>query len=133
MLTSILRRLQLSSAKHRSLHGHARISKRLARLVPFYEYGPERFFAADGAPFEVAERRRSGFARLAHTLSTRAPRTLAATEAAGAISDLQFTGRYRVPFQFRRLVAEQLRVGSFLDASAGVRVRDLDGNVPPSI
>jgi glutamate-1-semialdehyde 2,1-aminomutase len=129
MLTSVIRRVQLSRAKHRSLHGHARLSKRLARLVPFYEYGPDRFFAADGAPFEVAEQRRAGFARLAHTLATRAPRTLAATaDAAGGISDLQFTGRYRVPFQFRRLVGEQLRVGSFLESSDGVRVRDLDGN-----
>jgi glutamate-1-semialdehyde 2,1-aminomutase len=130
MLTSVIQRLQLSRAKHRSLHGHARISKRLARLVPFYEYGPDRFFAADGAPFEVAERRRAGFARLAHTLATRAPKTLAATAAAAeGISDLQFTGRYRVPFQFRRLVSEQLQVGSFLESSDGVRVRDLDGNV----
>ena len=130
MLTSVVHRLQLSRAKHRSLHGHARLSKRLARLVPFYEFGPERFFAADGAPFEVAERRRAGFARLAHTLATRSPVTLAATAAASeGISDLQFTGRYRVPFQFRRLVSEQLEVGSFLESSDGVRVRDLDGNV----
>ena len=130
MLTSVIQRLQLSRAKHPSLHGHARLSKRLARLVPFYEYGPDRFFAADGAPFEVAERRRAGFARLAHTLATRAPRTLAATAAAAdGISDLQFTGRYRVPFQFRRLVSEQLKVGSFVESSDGVRVRDLDGNV----
>lgn len=130
MLTSVFQRLQLSRAKHRSIHGHARLSKRLARLVPFYEYGPDRFFAADGAPFEVAERRQAGFARLAHTLATRAPLTLAATAtAAETISDLQFTGRYRVPFQFRRLVGEQLKVGSFLESSDGVRVRDLDGNV----
>ena len=92
MLTSVIHRIQLSRAKHRSLHGHARMSKRLARLVPFYDYGPDRFFAADGAPFEVAERRRAGFARLAHELATRAPRTLAATAAAAeSISDLQFT------------------------------------------
>ena len=49
MLTSLIQRLQLSRAKHPSLHGHARLSKRFARLVPYYEYGPERFFASDGA------------------------------------------------------------------------------------
>ena len=130
MLTSPLQRIQLSRAKHRSLHGHARISKRLARLVPFYEYDADRFFAADGAPFAIAERRRASFTRLGHELATRAPRTLAATAAAAeSISDLQFTSRYRVPFQFRRLVREQLPVGGFVASTDGVRVRDLDGNV----
>ena len=32
-------RLQLSRAKHRSLTGHARMARRFASLVPFYEYG----------------------------------------------------------------------------------------------
>ena len=32
------RRLELSKAKHRSLTGHARMSRRLASLIPFYEY-----------------------------------------------------------------------------------------------
>jgi glutamate-1-semialdehyde 2,1-aminomutase len=129
MLTSLIQRLQLSRAKHPSLHGHARLSKRFARLVPYYEYGPERFFASDGAPFEVAERRRAGFARLGHTLSTRAPRTLEATESTAAnVSDLQFTNAYRVPFQYRRLVREQIKLGAFLESSDGVVVRDLDGN-----
>ena len=43
-------RLQLSRAKHRSLAGHARWSRRFAALVPFYEYGESEFFAADSAP-----------------------------------------------------------------------------------
>ena len=32
-------RIALSRAKHRSLSGHARLSQRLAKLLPFYEYG----------------------------------------------------------------------------------------------
>jgi glutamate-1-semialdehyde 2,1-aminomutase len=47
-------RLQLSKAKHRSLHGHARLSQRFAKLVPFYEHGEERFFSSDDAPADVA-------------------------------------------------------------------------------
>ena len=43
-------RLELASAKHRSLAGHARIARRIASLIPFYEYGEERFFCSDDAP-----------------------------------------------------------------------------------
>ena len=50
-------RLQLSRAKHRSLAGHARMARRFAGLVPYYEYGEERIFRADGAPQD--DRRRA--------------------------------------------------------------------------
>ena len=53
-------RLQLSRAKHPSLAGHSKMSRRIARLIPFYDYGEDRFFASDGAPTEVAARRRAG-------------------------------------------------------------------------
>jgi glutamate-1-semialdehyde 2,1-aminomutase len=49
-------------------------------------------------------------------------------EARDGISDLQFTASYRVPFQFRRIVRQHLRIGSFLQSSDGVTVTDLDGN-----
>src|SRR5438552_13808433 len=58
-------RLQLSRAKHRSLAGHSRWSRRFAALVPFYEYADSEFFAADAAPAQVAAQRRAGFMRLA--------------------------------------------------------------------
>jgi glutamate-1-semialdehyde 2,1-aminomutase len=61
-------RLRLSRAKHASLQGHARLSKALARLVPFYEFDDHRFFDSDGAPAEVAARRREGFSRVARRL-----------------------------------------------------------------
>ena len=61
-------RLQLSRAKHRSLAGHSRWSRRFAALVPFYEYGAAWFFRSDRAPAGVAEQRRSGFERLAQRL-----------------------------------------------------------------
>jgi glutamate-1-semialdehyde 2,1-aminomutase len=122
-------RLQLSLAKHRSLTGHARWSRRLAALVPFYEYGEDRIFSVDDAPAEVAATRREGFGRLAELFAQRFAVTAAKTgELAGSISDLQFTSRYRVPFQFSRFVRERLKTGSLLESSAGPEVTDLDGN-----
>jgi len=123
-------RLRLSRAKHRSLAGHARMARRVAGLVPFYSYAGDRFFACDGAPEPVAAQRREGFARLLRLYTERFARSNALTaQTAPAISDLQFTAAYRVPFQFSRLVQDHLPVGSFLAASSGVTVTDLDGNV----
>jgi glutamate-1-semialdehyde 2,1-aminomutase len=124
------KRLELSKAKHPSLRGHSNISRFVARLVPFYEYREERFFRCDGAPDEVAERRRAGFERLAETFATRFARTRQLTaEVQDGLSDLQFTGAYRVPFQFSRHVRKHLGTGSFVAESAGVTITDLDGNV----
>lgn len=50
-------------------------------------------------------------------------------QAAQDISDLQFTGRYRVPFQFSNFVSQHLKSGSFMQSSSGVSMTDLDGNV----
>jgi glutamate-1-semialdehyde 2,1-aminomutase len=128
-LVSLRGRLLLSSGKHRSLAGHARIARRLASFVRFYEFGEDRFFCADGAPADVAARRRAGFMRLSALYQTRFAKTAALTaEAAESISDLQFTAAYRVPFQFSRFVREHLKTGTFLQSSAGVTVTDLDGN-----
>lgn len=124
------RRLQLSRAKHRSLAGHARIAKRVAALIPGYAYDEARFFGSDDAPAEVQARRRAGFARLAATYAERYPRSVAATkQARESLPDLQFTGAYRVPFQYSPYLRQHLGVGAFLQASAGVTVQDLDGNV----
>ena len=129
ILRKLYVRLQLSFAKHRSLTGHARWSRRLAALVPFYEYGEDRIFSADEAPAEVATARREGFNHLAEQFAQRFAVTAAKTgELAGSISDLQFTSRYRVPFQFSRFVRERLKTGSLLESSAGPMVSDLDGN-----
>ncbi len=129
LLRMLWLRVQLSLAKHRSLTGHARMARRLARLIPFYEYDEARFFQADDAPAEVAARRRQAFMQLAALYAERFPRSAALTrQVEGSVSDLQFTGRYRVPFQFSRVVREHLRAGAFLESSAGTTVTDLDGN-----
>ncbi len=122
-------RLALSRAKHGSLAGHVRWGQRIARQIAFYDYDDIRFFATDGAPDDIAARRRAGFERLSGVYATRFPKTLAATaDLRDGLSDLKFTGRYRVPFQFARLVRERLPVGEFYAASDGVTVTDLDGN-----
>ena len=128
-LAKLRRRLQLSKAKHGSLAGHARISRRLAAFVPFYEYDENRFFCADGAPAEVATRRRDAFMGLAALYETRFRETNRCTaEVADRISDVQFTDAYRVPFQFSRFVRRHLRNGNFVQSSDGVTITDLDGN-----
>src|SRR6266850_3135968 len=123
-------RLALSRAKHRSLTGHSKMSRRVARLIPFYEFDIKDFFRSDGAPAAVASQRQDGFFRLAQLYRDRFARSREMTlQASEKISDLQFTEVYRVPFQYSRLVREHLGTGAFVQSSAGVTVTDLDGNV----
>ena len=128
-LPRLLLRLELSRAKHPSLSGHARVARRLAAWVPFYAYPEERVFRSDGAPPEIALRRRVGFLKLAQIYRDRFSRTLQMTEqAAPGISDLQFTSYYRVPFQYRETVRKYLPVGAFAESTSGPTITDLDGN-----
>src|SRR6202022_1749093 len=64
-------RLALSRAKHRSLTGHARMSRLVARLIPFYEFDINDFFRSDGAPAKIAAQRQDGFFRLARLSQAR--------------------------------------------------------------
>ena len=43
-------------AKHPSLRGHSRMARRVAALVPFYEYDETQFFRSDDAPDAIAAR-----------------------------------------------------------------------------
>jgi glutamate-1-semialdehyde 2,1-aminomutase len=122
-------RLQLSRAKHRSVAGHSRMARRLARLIPYYEYGDDRVFRVDDPPTGIAEARRTGFMRLAAALAARSPKNAALTaEIIEGISDLQFTSRYRVPYQFSGFVRRHFKGGAFVESSSGVTLTDLDGN-----
>lgn len=122
-------RLALSRAKHRSLTGHSKMSRLVARLIPFYEFDINDFFRSDGAPGDVATQRQDGFFRLARLYRERYAKGREMTvQAAARISDLQFTESYRVPFQYSRLVREHLSAGAFVQSSAGVTITDLDGN-----
>ena len=122
-------RLRLSRAKHRSLIGHAKMSRRLAGLVPFYSYGEQEFFASDGAPEEIAASRRAALERLARDYREHHPNAVALGERLeSGVSDIAFTNAYRVPFQYRDYLREHLKVASFVEESADVRVKDSDGN-----
>jgi glutamate-1-semialdehyde 2,1-aminomutase len=129
LLPRLWARLELSLAKHPSLAGHARLARRVARLVPFYEHDESLFFSTDGAPPEIAGRRRAGFLELARSLRERAPETTRLTaEVEGGISDVQFTAGHRVPFPYNGHVRRHLPSGVFAGSSSGVMVTDLDGN-----
>ncbi|HEY2635378.1 MAG TPA: aminotransferase class III-fold pyridoxal phosphate-dependent enzyme [Steroidobacteraceae bacterium] len=129
VLRKLRLRLQLSRAKHRSLTGHSRMARRFASQVPFYEYGESQFFQTDGAPENIVAARRGGFERLSKLFAERFKKTAALTDdMAGSVSDLQFTSRYRVPFQFSAYVRQHFKSGSFVESSSGVTITDLDGN-----
>ncbi|HEY9029052.1 MAG TPA: aminotransferase class III-fold pyridoxal phosphate-dependent enzyme [Burkholderiaceae bacterium] len=129
MVPRVKRRLELSRAKHASLTGHSKMAKRVAGFLPGYAYDEARFFGSDGAPQEFQARRRAGFDKLVALYTERFPKSAALTaQASSGISDLQFTGSYRVPFQYSPYLRQRLKTGSFLQSSSGVTVQDLDGN-----
>ena len=129
-LPAARRRLELSIAKHPSLTGHARMAKRVAALLPGYAYDAEQFFNSDQAPAEAVSLRRAALQRLSVLFAERYPRSVALTQqTAQGLSDLQFTGAYRVPFQYSPYLRKRLQVGSFVQRADGVTVTDLDGNV----
>ncbi|HEY1931215.1 MAG TPA: aminotransferase class III-fold pyridoxal phosphate-dependent enzyme [Acetobacteraceae bacterium] len=130
LIGSVSQRLDLSRAKHPSLTGHARLARRIASLIPFYEFDEDRFFRSDDPPEPVALRRRDGFLRLSSLYRQRFARTSALTaQVRAGASDLQLTNAYRVPFQYSRIVRQSLSAGSVANASSGVTFTDLDGNV----
>ena len=121
--------LELAKATQWSLSGQVWIARRIASLIPFYDYDEEHFFRSDRPPDEIAARRRAGFMRLSNLFRERFAKSNRLTaEVKDGISDLQFTEAYRAPFQFRRLVREHLGFGAFVLSSSGVTLTDLDGN-----
>jgi len=127
---SLHQRYELSRAKHRSLAGHSRMAKRLARWLPGYSFDESTFFACDGAPDSIQAIRQAAFMAMADTLQTRHRLSIQTSEAAREdISDMQFVAAYRVPFQFSPVVRKHLKVGSFWQSAQGVQVTDLDGQV----
>ena len=123
-------RVRLSRAKHPSLAGHVRWSKRLSRLLVTVDYDVPQVFACDGAAPELVEQRRRAFDALMAAL--REPSPLSAELAALArprVSDMQFTARYRVPPVFSRYVRERLPATPFVVESHGASLTTIDGQV----
>jgi glutamate-1-semialdehyde 2,1-aminomutase len=122
-------RLRLSRAKHRSLAGHVRIARRIAGMIPFYDFDESAFFDADGAPSAVRDNRRRGFDRLSQYFRAHRARSRSAlAELDGKVPDAAFIARYRVPFQFSRVVREALHPGVMVERSDHVLLTDLDAN-----
>ena len=97
--------------------------------IPGYDYDEAGFFGSDGAPEAIVKQRQAGFRALAAQYEARYPKSGAMTrEARNALPDLQFTGAYRVPFQYSTYLRRHLGVGAFMQSSGGVMVEDLDGN-----
>jgi glutamate-1-semialdehyde 2,1-aminomutase len=114
------RRLELSRAKHPGLTGHAKMAKRVAGMIPFYDYDEDKFFTADDPSPDWPICAARGFRRLSETFQTRFAKTIAETKRAreGPVRPaihLHLPG----PFQFSRLVREHLPSGTFLQRSHG--------------
>jgi glutamate-1-semialdehyde 2,1-aminomutase len=104
----------------------ARFASGILRSFAFDE---DKFFCADGASAEIAEKRKAGMNALADSFNKQFPKSLASAETfLDGISDLRFTDTNRVPFPFQKLVREKLNVASLAVSSVGPNIFDLDGN-----
>ena len=129
ILRKIYIRLQLSLAKHPSVRGHAKWSRRIAKQIPYFEYDENRFFCSDGAPEEVAHRRRRGMDSLRRDSSQSQSNTCDfSASLENSISDVCFTNAYRVPYPYRKHLAAELKCTPIVEETDGVRIRDIDGN-----
>ncbi|MDP2805030.1 MAG: aminotransferase class III-fold pyridoxal phosphate-dependent enzyme [Gallionellaceae bacterium] len=128
-LRRVKNRVELSLAKHRSLAGHPRNARRLASFLPSYRYDVAQALGIDGAPENIVLSRKIAFDNLLAKYQTLYPLSLQETaNVVNAISDLQFTSAYRIPFQFSDLAKQGLKIGSFVQSTSGVTMTDLDGN-----
>jgi glutamate-1-semialdehyde 2,1-aminomutase len=129
LLPKVIARIRLSRAKHRSLAGHSKISKWLAKKIPYFSYSEDEFFAADSAPDDIVSKRRLSFMRLKDEFVERSPRSIEFSRSIeDSIPDVDFTRHYRVPFPFREYLIDQLPQTNGVVESRGVSVQDLDGN-----
>lgn len=129
LILRIKQRIELSLAKQPGLSGHLRWAKRIAGWLPGYSYPHNTWFSVDDAPADVSTKRQRALHDLGERLRNKSPLTLAQTQAVKPmISDLQFISQYRIPFQFREVLTQQVQMGSFWASSEGVHLIDLDGN-----
>jgi glutamate-1-semialdehyde 2,1-aminomutase len=122
-------RLRLSRAKHPSLRGHSKMSRRVARIIPYFEYNEANFFSSDAAPQVISQQRRQALNRLKQHFNQHMPKGIEFNHSVqDSISDVEFTNQYRVPFPFRKYLSTQLTLPNAVQESKGVKVKDLDGN-----
>ena len=129
LIYQLAARFQLSRAKHPSLRGHSNLSRRVARLIPFFSYSEHGFFASDGAPPAVQQQRRKAIRGLQANAERQCAETLAHCRAIqNSVSDVRFTSRYRVPFPYSQQLPDCFLLDSMADETRSSQVRDLDGN-----
>jgi len=98
-------------------------------MIRFFDYDEGQFFCSDGAPESVVRKRRHALDKLKQLAKSRSPKTTEfSASLEDSISDVRFTAAYSVPFPYRNQLAKELRLGSIVDESHGVKVKDLDGN-----
>ncbi|WP_233267395.1 aminotransferase class III-fold pyridoxal phosphate-dependent enzyme [Paraglaciecola sp. L3A3] len=125
----VLIRLRLSRAKHPSLRGHSKWSRRIAGQIPFFAYPEAEYFSTDGAPQSIVIKRQQAFAKLKKQIQQTSPKTLAQSASLeNSISDVRFTSNYRIPFPFRNQLSKEFKLGSIVEETQGSRIKDLDGN-----
>lgn len=129
LLYKIFIRLQLSKAKHPSLRGHSKWSRRISLFIPYFEYDDKTFYCSDDAPEDVAKNRRKGMDKLRQKIKKRAPETIKFSQSlSDSISDVSFTSHYRVPFPYRKNLSDEFKTGTIADETSGVMIKDIDGN-----
>jgi len=122
-------RLRLSRAKHGSMAGHSKWSRRMAGWIPAFDYDEQAFFGSDGAPEIICQQRQQTFHQLARSFQNMSPKSIAFSESLeSSISDVHFTNAYRVPFPYRKYLQQHLKLGSVAEQTDGVRIQDMDGN-----
>lgn len=121
-------RLQLSKAKHPSLKGHSKWSRRIARQIPMFSYSAEEFFSVDGASPKVTQKRQQGLTKLAKSLTEQMPNAAdLSKQLSSSISDIAFTKNYRVPFPFSQQLDDIFKINSFATETKGTLIKDIDG------
>lgn len=122
-------RLRLSRAKHPSLRGHSKWSRKISRIIPYFEYDDNKFFSSDNAPEKIIIKRRQSIKNLRQVFNQTMPEGInLANQLAESVSDVKFTNAYRVPFPFRNYLSRQIQMGVTVEETEGVKVRDIDGN-----
>lgn len=124
---AFVQRIQLSLAKSPGLNGHLRWAKRISGWIKGYSYKENEWLAIDHAPENIVIQRKAAFESLCQSFRIKSPQTLVMTQQAKELlSDLQLTGRYRVPFQFQKIIEKNILLGSFYHHTNGVWITDLD-------
>ncbi len=129
IVMKLYRRLQLSQAKHPTLRGHSKWSRRIARLVPYFDYGELGYLCSDDAPTDIVKKRKLAMDRLSGNFATSQPLSIQLTaDLENSISDISFTQSYRVPFPYRESINKMFKSASFAVETSTVKIRDIDDN-----